>query len=143
MLGLLSPSSPHVGAVLDLISSPDHLWSQYGVRSLSVSHPEFGQGENYWKGPIWIQMNYMILSSLFKVSVNVWHTVGHLTSAIGLCQRAWPISGQSFRDLYASKDQYHRECVQGASFYESTALDNSYIFSRTGVRKNRLYLGTV
>lgn len=81
MLGLLPPSSPHVGHILDLISSPDHLWSPYGIRSLSISHPEFGQGENYWKGPIWMQMNYMVLSSLYKVSTlcNVIHSESFFT----------------------------------------------------------------
>lgn len=67
MLGLLPPSSPHLGPILDLLESPDHLWSPYGIRSLSAAHPEFGQGENYWKGPIWIQMNYLVLSALHKV----------------------------------------------------------------------------
>ena len=67
LLGLLPPSSPHLGPILDILGSEEHLWSPYGIRSLSVSHPEFGQGENYWKGPIWIQMNYMALSSLYKV----------------------------------------------------------------------------
>jgi len=66
MLSLLSPTSPHVGAILDIICDPEHLWSPYGIRSLSASHPEFGQGENYWKGPIWIQMNYLVLSALHK-----------------------------------------------------------------------------
>ncbi|KAI0349949.1 hypothetical protein OH77DRAFT_1525255 [Trametes cingulata] len=54
LLSLLPPDSPHL------------LWSPYGLRSLSASHPEFGQGENYWKGPIWIQMNYLALSALYK-----------------------------------------------------------------------------
>ena len=67
LLGLLPPDSPHLGAILDLLRDPEHLWSPYGLRSLSASHPEFGQGENYWKGPIWIQMNYLALSSLYKV----------------------------------------------------------------------------
>ncbi|KAF9232974.1 mannosyl oligosaccharide glucosidase-domain-containing protein [Melanogaster broomeanus] len=66
MLSLLPPDSPHLGPILDLLHDPNHLWSSYGIRSLSASHPEFGQGENYWKGPIWIQMNYMVLSSLYK-----------------------------------------------------------------------------
>ncbi|KAF8631416.1 hypothetical protein AX17_005094 [Amanita inopinata Kibby_2008] len=67
LLSLLPPSSPHLGYVLDLIRDPHHLWSPYGIRSLSASHPEFGQGENYWKGPIWVQMNYLALSALHKV----------------------------------------------------------------------------
>lgn len=67
LLGLLPSSSPHLGPILDLLSDPLHLWSPYGLRSLSASHPLFGQGENYWRGPIWIQMNYLALSSLYKV----------------------------------------------------------------------------
>ncbi|KIM30861.1 glycoside hydrolase family 63 protein [Serendipita vermifera MAFF 305830] len=67
LLGLIPSSSPHLGPVLDLLSDPLHLWSPYGLRSLSASHPLFGQGENYWRGPIWIQMNYLALSSLYKV----------------------------------------------------------------------------
>ncbi|KAL4074525.1 glycoside hydrolase family 63 protein [Scleroderma yunnanense] len=64
MLSLLPPDSPRLGPILDLLHDPDHLWSPYGIRSLSASHPSFGTGENYWKGPIWIPMNYMILQSL-------------------------------------------------------------------------------
>lgn len=67
LLGLLPPDSPHLGAILDTVHDPEHLWSPYGLRSLSLSHPEFGKGENYWKGPIWIQMNYLALQSLYKV----------------------------------------------------------------------------
>ncbi|KAG6334934.1 hypothetical protein ID866_4151 [Astraeus odoratus] len=64
MLSLLSPDSPHLGPILDLLRHPDHLWSPYGIRSLSASHPDFGSGENYWRGPIWMPMNYLILQSL-------------------------------------------------------------------------------
>lgn len=56
--------SPHLGHVLDLIRSPEHLWSPHGLRSLSISDPYFGQGENYWKGPIWVQMNWLALKAL-------------------------------------------------------------------------------
>ncbi|KAK7043704.1 Processing alpha glucosidase I [Paramarasmius palmivorus] len=66
MLSLLPPDSPHLGAILDLVRDPEHLWSPYGLRSLSASHPEYGQGENYWKGPIWVQMNYLVLGALHK-----------------------------------------------------------------------------
>ncbi|KAG5645845.1 hypothetical protein DXG03_005187 [Asterophora parasitica] len=63
-LSLLSPTSPKLGHILDLLHDPEHLWSQYGIRSLSASHPDFGKGENYWKGPIWVQMNYLVLRAL-------------------------------------------------------------------------------
>ncbi|KAF8311557.1 glycoside hydrolase family 63 protein [Clavulina sp. PMI_390] len=66
MLGLLQPDSPRLGAILDMIRNPDELWSPYGIRSLSLDHPLFGQGEDYWRGPIWMQMNYLVLSALYK-----------------------------------------------------------------------------
>ncbi|KAG2020673.1 glucosidase I [Coprinopsis cinerea AmutBmut pab1-1] len=66
LLSLLPPDSPHLGSILELVRDPEHLWSSYGIRSLSASHPQFGKGENYWKGPIWIQMNYLALSALHK-----------------------------------------------------------------------------
>ena len=67
LLGLLPPSSPHLSAILDLIRDPNHLWSEFGIRSLSKQDALFGAGENYWRGPVWIQINYMALGSLYKV----------------------------------------------------------------------------
>ncbi|KAF4576863.1 Processing alpha glucosidase I [Pleurotus pulmonarius] len=66
LLQLLPPDSPHLPHILSLMRDPVHLWTPYGLRSLSHAHPEFGKGENYWKGPIWIQMNYLALSALHK-----------------------------------------------------------------------------
>ncbi len=68
-MSLLPADSPRVGSVLDMLRDPLHLWSPYGLRSLSASHPEFGTGENYWKGPIWIQMSYLALQALHEVSI--------------------------------------------------------------------------
>lgn len=67
LLELVPVDSPHLGKILDLVRDPEHLWSPYGLRSLSSSHPEFGQGENYWKGPIWVQMNFLALRALHQV----------------------------------------------------------------------------
>lgn len=64
MLELLSPDSPHLGHVLDLLSDPEQLWSPYGVRSLSLKDEYFGQGDNYWRGPIWVHMSYLSLRAL-------------------------------------------------------------------------------
>ncbi|KAJ9119625.1 hypothetical protein QFC22_003334 [Naganishia vaughanmartiniae] len=64
LLQHVNSTSPHLGAILDLISAPEHLWSEYGIRSLSAQHPLFGQGEDYWRGPIWIQMNWLALKAL-------------------------------------------------------------------------------
>ncbi|KAM0791195.1 hypothetical protein ACM66B_005677 [Microbotryomycetes sp. NB124-2] len=66
LLGLLPPDSPRLGAVLDSLSDSERMWSPYGIRSLSKSDKYFHTGEDYWCSPIWIPMNYMILSALYK-----------------------------------------------------------------------------
>jgi mannosyl-oligosaccharide glucosidase len=35
-----------------------------GIRSLSRSDPLFGQGENYWRGAVWININYLCIEAL-------------------------------------------------------------------------------
>lgn len=68
MVGLLPPDHAHLPAILDLIGSPTDLWSDYGIRSLSKSSPFYGTDENYWRSPIWVNMNYMILKSLLETA---------------------------------------------------------------------------
>ncbi|KAG5437789.1 hypothetical protein PCANB_000503 [Pneumocystis canis] len=70
LTGLLPASSPHLGKLLDIMYSPEHLWSPYGLRSLSTKDPYFEKDENYWRGAIWININYMALSSLYKNYIN-------------------------------------------------------------------------
>lgn len=64
-LGLMNPNNPHIGAVLDLIHDPAELWSPFGIRSLSAKDKYYGTAEDYWRGPIWININHMILERLF------------------------------------------------------------------------------
>ena len=67
-LGLLDADNPHLGHLLDMTKDPEHLWSPFGILSLSKADSYFGQDENYWRGPVWVHMNYLALQAL--------HTVG-------------------------------------------------------------------
>ncbi|KAI4175474.1 MAG: hypothetical protein LQ343_001674 [Gyalolechia ehrenbergii] len=64
LTGLLPADSPRLGAILDMISDPEEMWSPYGLRSLSLSSPNYGTGENYWRSPVWINMNYLAVKAL-------------------------------------------------------------------------------
>lgn len=41
-----------------------------GVRSLSINDPYYRLGDNYWTSPIWMNINYLIISALSKYSVD-------------------------------------------------------------------------
>jgi len=70
MLDLLPHNHPNIPHILTLISDPNHLWSSYGIRSLSASDPLYGTDENYWRSPIWINMNYLIIKSLHTLATD-------------------------------------------------------------------------
>ncbi|KAL4401573.1 Processing alpha glucosidase I [Malassezia pachydermatis] len=64
MLQLLPPDSEQLGSTLRMLRDKKALWSDYGIRSLSMSHPLYGTDEDYWRGAIWVPVNYLILRSL-------------------------------------------------------------------------------
>jgi len=68
MTGLMSPDSTHLKSILDLISDPEELWSQHGIRSLSLKDALYGTDENYWRSPIWMNMNYLILKNVLTIA---------------------------------------------------------------------------
>ncbi|KAI9831970.1 MAG: Processing alpha glucosidase I [Phylliscum demangeonii] len=67
MLGLVPPTSARLGPLLHLIANPDELWSAHGIRSLSKQDPAYATDENYWRSPVWINMNYLIILRLLEL----------------------------------------------------------------------------
>ena len=69
VLRLLPADAPQLAHLLELIGDEQRLWSPYGLRSLSKADRMF-QKENapgdapYWRGPIWINLNYLVLGGL-------------------------------------------------------------------------------
>ncbi|KAA8491243.1 putative mannosyl-oligosaccharide glucosidase [Porphyridium purpureum] len=64
MLGVLPHDSPRVGAALAAMQDPEQLWSVAGIRSLSKSDDYYLKGDQYWTGPVWIPINYLLLGAL-------------------------------------------------------------------------------
>lgn len=74
LTGLVDPESDKLGHLLELIGDKEELWSEYGLRSLSKKDPKYGTDENYWRGPIWININYLALKQLlvgFQLSLPI------------------------------------------------------------------------
>ena len=68
LTGFMGPNHPHLPAVLDLLRDPNHLWTDHGVRSLSLESKKYGVGDNYWRSPIWVNINYLIVSQLLTLA---------------------------------------------------------------------------
>lgn len=69
ILHIIDPSSPKMGKVLKKLENPDLLWTDYGLRSLSKNSPLYRKSNTesdppYWRGDIWINMNYLVVRAL-------------------------------------------------------------------------------
>ena len=65
LTGLLPPDSPRLGRVLALLGDEEELWSPHGLRSLSKKDEYYGTNENYWRSPVWININYLAVVQLY------------------------------------------------------------------------------
>ena len=69
MLRLLPADAPQLPRLLELLRDPKALWTPYGLRSLSAGdrfylRPNAPGDAPYWRGAIWINLNYLVLSGL-------------------------------------------------------------------------------
>ncbi|KAL6983886.1 ADP-ribosylation factor GTPase-activating protein gcs1 [Sarracenia purpurea var. burkii] len=70
---IIPPESSILEQQLNLISNRSILWTDYGLRSLSKTSSMYMKRNTehdppYWRGPIWMNFNYMLLSSLHYYS---------------------------------------------------------------------------
>ncbi|KAL9686728.1 hypothetical protein QQ045_031121 [Rhodiola kirilowii] len=73
MAKLIPSDSTILERQLDMISNKSILWTKYGLRSLSRSSSVYMKRNTehdppYWRGPIWMNMNFLILSALHHYS---------------------------------------------------------------------------
>ena len=64
IVGHVQAGSRQFESILNFIEDPGQLWSDFGLRSLSKADLLFKSGENYWKGNIWVNFNYMVLRAI-------------------------------------------------------------------------------
>ncbi len=69
LLKFIEPDSPKLGKVLKDLHDPKLLWTNFGLRSLAKTAPLYNKYNTehdppYWRGPIWININYLCLGAL-------------------------------------------------------------------------------
>ncbi|KAK3326310.1 glycoside hydrolase family 63 protein [Apodospora peruviana] len=68
LTGLLKPDNPKLGKLLALLGDEDELFSPHGLRSLSKKDEFYGTAENYWRSPVWININYLAVVQLYNIA---------------------------------------------------------------------------
>ncbi|KAF3687732.1 Mannosyl-oligosaccharide glucosidase [Channa argus] len=73
LLQILQPDSPKLEHVIRDMRDSNKLWTPYGLRSLSKADPLYMKRNTehdapYWRGPIWININYLAVRALHHYS---------------------------------------------------------------------------
>ena len=46
--------------------NPTEFWSSHGVRTVSRDEPTYDPGKGYWRGPVWVVSNYILMHGLMN-----------------------------------------------------------------------------
>lgn len=73
ILQIVEPDSPQLSKILQDLRNPDLLWTKYGLRSLAKTSPLYMKYNTehdapYWRGPIWINLNYLTVRAVYHYS---------------------------------------------------------------------------
>ena len=73
LLQIIEPNNPRLKTIIESMSLKSVLWTPYGLRSLSSQSSYYNKYNTktdppYWRGPVWIQMNYLALRALHHYS---------------------------------------------------------------------------
>ncbi len=52
------------------ILNPKEFWAPYGIRTLSPNEPLYDPIHGYWRGPVWVISNYLIMHGLMNYGYN-------------------------------------------------------------------------
>ncbi len=66
IFGYLNPDESIFKSTLELLEDSDELFSNFGIRSLSKTDSLYHTGEDYWRGNIWLNINFLVLRGLYK-----------------------------------------------------------------------------
>ncbi|XP_013390408.1 mannosyl-oligosaccharide glucosidase [Lingula anatina] len=73
LLQIVDPNSPKLDKILTDLKDPNLLWTRFGLRSLARNAPLYRKHNTehdppYWRGNIWINMNYLAIRALHHYS---------------------------------------------------------------------------
>lgn len=62
---IATESQAHETIELHLLN-PKEFWATYGVRSLAADEPLYNPASGYWRGPVWVISNYLLMHGLMN-----------------------------------------------------------------------------
>ncbi len=63
--GIATPAQAQQ-TIRDHLLNPNEFWSRYGIRTLAAGEPLYDPQSGYWRGPVWVLSNYLLMHGLMN-----------------------------------------------------------------------------
>lgn len=97
--GIASPAQAE--RMIPVLLDPAQFWSPNGVRTLSRAEKLYDPARGYWRGPVWILSNYLMMHALL--------TYGHKNEAIDLAGKTERLLIADFERTGGMNENYNPE----------------------------------
>jgi neutral trehalase len=87
--------------------SPKEFWAPHGVRTLAATEPLYRPADGYWRGPIWIISNYLMMRGLLNY--------GYKSNAVELAGKTTDLLVADFRKTKGMNECYDPETGESAA----------------------------
>jgi neutral trehalase len=97
--GTASPAQAE--RMIPALLNPGSFWSANGVRTLAKDEPLYDAAKDYWRGPVWILSNYLMMHGLMNF--------GHKAEAVELADKTLRLLVADFRKTGGMNENYNPE----------------------------------
>ena len=94
-------SAAQAQRMIRVLLDPATFWSPNGVRTLSKDEKLYDPARGYWRGPVWIVSNYLMMHALLKY--------GHKTEAVELADKTERLLIADFEKTDGMNENYNPE----------------------------------
>lgn len=81
--------------------NPPEFWSSNGIRTISITEPLYDPRSGYWRGPVWVISNYLLMHGL--------ENYGHKKEAIQLANETVSLLVRDLRATGGMNENYNPE----------------------------------
>jgi alpha,alpha-trehalase len=118
------PKAEGQNMIRHYLLNPQHMWAEYGLRSLSAMDPAYNNDciiipYSNWQGPIWINANYMYTVALVRY--------GFTEEAVEIAKKLAPVLLNDIKDNHSMHECYHADT--GAPLAPTAAQSPNGIFT--------------
>jgi putative isomerase len=94
-------SAAQAKVMIDTLLDSTRFWSPYGVRTLSKDEQLYDPGRGYWRGPVWVLSNYLMMHALLNN--------GHKAEAAELADKTERLLVADFEKTGGMNENYNPE----------------------------------